>query len=348
MDDRLLPDHATLAALGLERGALAPLESGHINISWLATLPDGEQRVLQILNPIFPAATNRDIDAVTAHLAAKGLPTPRIVALADGALWLEAQDRIWRQLSYVPGETVERVRDGCQAREAGALLGRFHAALTDFEHDFVNARLGVHDLDLHVAALESALSTQQGHRNYPAIKDTGARIVDTVASLPALPHCSDRNVHGDPKISNIVFDAACVHAICFIDLDTLARMPVALELGDALRSWCNCAEEDSAEARFDVARFRAALQGYAAPAREFIAETEWRAIPAATLRIAVELAARFCADALNECYFGWDSRRYASASDHNQARACAQLELARSIRENLGLLETETQRVFRE
>ena len=36
-------------------------------------------------------------------------------------------------------------------------------------------------------------------------------------------------------------------ALCLIDLDTLAHMPVALELGDALRSWCNPATEDAGE-----------------------------------------------------------------------------------------------------
>jgi Ser/Thr protein kinase RdoA (MazF antagonist) len=266
--------------------------------------------------------------------------------LPDGALWLEVDGTIWRQLSYVPGRTFERVRDAAQARAAGALLGRFHKALADYDTPIANARLGVHDLGRHLAALEAALGKHAAHREHAAVAAIAQDILARFETLPALPRCPDRNVHGDPKISNVVFDAAGAEAICLIDLDTLARMPVALELGDALRSWCNAGAEDAPDARFDTALFRAAIGGYAAQARAFLTEPEWRGIPAATLRIAVELAARFGADALNERYFGWDRERYSSASAHNQARARAQLALAASIAASLPALERETRGAF--
>ena len=74
-------------------------------------------------------------------------------------------------------------------------------------------------------------------------------------------------------------------------------------------------------ARVAYALFRAAVQGYAAAAPAGIGDAEWRAIVPATATILVELAARFCADALNERYFGWDPRRFGSRSEHNEVRA---------------------------
>jgi Ser/Thr protein kinase RdoA (MazF antagonist) len=346
MGDQPLPSETTLASLGLTGVTLTRLDSGLINTSWLAALPDGSNRVLQALNSIFPPWINRDIDAVTQHLAQKGLPTPRLIALPDGELWLEAEDAVWRMLSYVPGETYERLRDAAQAREAGGLLARFHVALADCEHSFANARLGVHDLERHVAGLREALDTQRMHRHYATVAPLAESILLHAEGLRELPRCPDRNVHGDPKISNIVFDAASGRAICFIDLDTLARMPLALELGDALRSWCNPAGEDDPGASLSLPLYCAAIQGYAAHAEGFVDEKEWRAFPAATQRIAVELATRFCTDALEERYFGWDRQRFASASEHNLARARAQLNLAISIAAALDQLEIETQRAF--
>jgi hypothetical protein len=35
---------------------------------------------------------------------------------------------------------------------------------------------------------------------------------------------------------------------------------------------------------------------------------------------------------LRERYFGWDNRRFASASEHNRARTRSQLDLARAVR----------------
>jgi len=346
MRDHPTPDATTLELLGLRGAALERLESGLINKTWLAVLPGGERRVLQALNRIFPAAINRDIDAVTRELTAHGVTTPRIVPTRDGALWLEREGAVWRQLSYVPGYTVERVPSAAHAREAGALLGRFHAALADFDYAFANARLGVHDLDRHIAALSKALDAGRAHAEFATVEPVGRAILDVRATLPALPDTPDRNVHGDPKISNVVFATDSSRAVCLIDLDTLARMPVALELGDALRSWCNTADEDAADARFDAALFAAAVDGYAATANTFITAAEWQAIPAATLRIAVELAARFCADALEETYFGWNAARYPSASAHNLARAGAQLALARDIARQLPVLETAIERTF--
>ena len=41
--------------------------------------------------------------------------------------------------------------------------------------------------------------------------------------------------------------------------------------------------------------------------------------------MSLELAARFAADALNECYFAFDEKRYASRGEHNRVRATGQL-----------------------
>ena len=156
----------------------------------------------------------------------------------------------------------------------------------------------------------------------------------------------DRIVHGDPKISNVMFAARSDRALCLIDLDTLARMPVALELGDALRSWCNPATEDAPDARFVRPFYAAAIEGYASAARGLLGPQEWSAIADGTLTITVELAARFCADALRERYFRWDESRYASSSAHNQARTRAQLKIASTLRAELPALRELAARTF--
>jgi len=70
--------------------------------------------------------------------------------------------------------------------------------------------------------------------------------------------------------------------------------------------------------------------------------------PEATQRISLELAARFAGDTLEESYFGWDSRRYHSAAEHNLARSRSQLALSRSIESRLPELEALTRMALRD
>jgi Ser/Thr protein kinase RdoA (MazF antagonist) len=341
----LVPPARVLAAYDLEPNSLVRATSGLMNPTWYAHSRRGAAVVLQRVNPIFSAEVNIDIAAVTEHLASKGLLTPRLVPTLDGALWLE-HDGVWRVLTRIEGVCLDALERPAQARAAGCIVAEFHRAVSDLDHRFRNRRLGVHDTASHLRNLREALVEHRKHRHFDAIEPLAERVLETAAALPPLDSRRDRIVHGDPKISNLLFARDADRALCLIDLDTLAHMPVALELGDALRSWCNPATEDAASARFVRPYFEAAIEGYAEAAQGFLTPVEWSAIPRGALMITVELAARFCADALRESYFGWNRARYESASAHNQARTRGQLLLAEGIRAELAELEDFTARVF--
>ncbi|HUF73178.1 MAG TPA: phosphotransferase [Gammaproteobacteria bacterium] len=324
------PPPAVVEAYDLDPASIETLGGGLINLSFGVVRPDGSRCVLQRLNRIFPPEVDDDLDAVTRHLSGKGLATPRLIRTGGDDRHISVDGAIWRLLTRIEGETRETVGAEAQAAEAGRVLGEFHLALADFDQPLCSTRPRVHDIGRHLAALRRALDEHASHPAHRDVVGLAATIFDLAGRLDPLPAEPERVVHGDPKISNVVFRNGL--GICLVDLDTIARMPVAFELGDALRSWCNPAGEDSPEALLSIERFRLALEGYLAGAPGLLGPDEWRAIPNATLAIAIELAARFAADALNENYFSWDRERFATASAHNRARAAAQLALAESVR----------------
>ncbi|MEJ2515595.1 MAG: aminoglycoside phosphotransferase family protein [Gammaproteobacteria bacterium] len=329
-----------LAGWELDAGQVRPLGAGLINQTWIAARQGGGQVVVQRVNPVFTPAVNEDIDAVTAHLEQRGLVTPRIVPARDGRLWLPAEaGASWRALTYVAGRSLDSLARPEQAEQAALLLGRFHRALDDLEHPFSGSRRPIHELSRHLRALQSALADRRDHPDYGSVARVAEAILGAADRLPALPVTPPRIVHGDPKINNVLFEPQADRAVCLVDLDTVGPMALPLELGDAMRSWCAPGGEDRREGEFSDQLFAAAVAGYARSVRGWIRREEVDAIVPATANIQVELAARFCADALNESYFSWDPERFPSASAHNLTRAAGQLALHRSLRSKQARLE---------
>lgn len=324
---------------GFEGASARPYGRGLINDTFLLEA-GGARCVLQRLHPVFGAAVHHDIEAVTRHLSVRGLVTPRLVPTVDGALWVERpmaeRVEVWRAQTFVPdAETFDRPTSAAHVFEAGALVGRFHGALRDLDHEYRFVRPGVHDTRAHLAALAAAVDAHRTHALYdrvaPLADDIG-RAGDALPSMGSLPR---RHAHGDLKLSNLLFDAK-QRGLCLVDLDTVGRMALPFELGDALRSWCNPSGEDATDCAVDPERLGAAVAGYASTAGGLVEPAEAAALVDGLATICVELAARFAADALHERYFGWDPSRHPTRGAHNLVRALGQWSLARSVIDRQG------------
>ena len=323
------------------------VESGLINRTYHVTDVNGQDYILQAVNGMFPPGINLDIDVVTRHLEESGLLTPRLLPDREGMVFHREHSRIWRLFNYIGGNIHQQVQHPNLASAAGAMLGRMHGALALLDYELQASRPGTHDTPRHTRHLVNTLEDRKGHGRYDAIKPLGDTILARLAQLPPLPAVAERLVHGDPKISNFIFTGDDRDVKCMVDFDTLARMPVYLELGDALRSWCNPPGEDTVDGYFSMAHCRAALDGYAGHAGDLLTRKEWQAIPQATLTIYLELATRFCADALNEDYFSWDASRFGSHSEHSEIRARGQLSAAISLQKQFSEFDDAVAKAFR-
>jgi len=317
------------AAWGWDAAEIAPLAGGLINETYSVRVDGAPLAVLQRLHPIFGAAVNEDLDAVTAHLAAKGLITPRLLRTRDGATCREQGGRVWRALSWIDGATVHTVPDPTWAEAAGELVGRFHRAVADLRHDYAFVRAGVHDTPAHLAKLRAHVE-QGGAREDVEL---GREILDAAEGLPEMPAVPRRHCHGDLKISNVLFvPGTPPRAVCLVDLDTLGLQTMAFELGDMLRSWCNPRGEDAGSIAFELPIFAAAMRGVRGAAAALVTPAEARSVVVGLETVCVELAARFAVDLFRDEYFGWDAARFPSRHAHNAVRARGQLALGLAVR----------------
>lgn len=316
---------------GLEGSTISPLGRGLINQTFLLTT-ERERFVLQRLAPIFAAEINTNIAAVTAALAAAGLLTPRLLPTREGRLWVElGSGGVWRIQTFVAGHGFDKVQSPAQARSASALVARFHRVLERLDHAFVGMREGAHDTPKHLARLRQALATHAQHPLHPEVATLASAILAAAERLAPLPALSARIGHGDLKLNNLLFAGEHAperdQAVCLIDLDTVGPVLLAYEIGDAWRSWCNVSGEDATRAEVDLAVMQASFEGYAGAIERPLQKEERLALLGGVEWISLELASRFAGDALNECYFGWDPRRYPTRGEHNLVRARGQLAL---------------------
>jgi Ser/Thr protein kinase RdoA (MazF antagonist) len=335
---------------------VTPWSGGLINTTFKVTVDGRVIAALQALHPIFGADVNLDLEAVTEHLAARGLETPRLLRTLDGAAWFEHDQRVWRATTWIDGESTATIPEPSWARAGGELVGHFHRAVSDLTYRYRFVRAGVHDTQRHLArlaecvargVLETPLTTasevesarrESGRVDVDAdtALDLAREILAAAEHLPELGVQAPRNVHGDLKISNVVFRPDPVRAVALVDLDTLGLGTLAFELGDAMRSWCNPHGEDAGHVAFELPIFAAAIAGFRSIADPLTSADERRSIAIGTEVVCVELAARFAVDVFEDRYFGWDSRRFPSRREHNLIRARGQLALARDVQRQRG------------
>lgn len=322
---------AALQAWGLGPKDLTRVVStGLINETYELCM-NAQPHILQRVHPVFSPEIHQNIRAVSAHLRAQGLVSPQLVPHSEGQdVFVDQEQRCWRMQEFVPGSTVEKIETEQQAYVTAHYLGTWHQALADIKHSFVGLRSGVHDTPAHQAKLQKALKEHPDHRLLDQVQRVAADLFNTLDALPTLPDLMLPVAHGDPKIANLRFDEDSQTPRAWIDLDTVGPMRFAHEIGDAIRSWCNPGFEDAKQVQLRLDWFSAALRGYR-DATQGLSEVQRTCFVWGPAWIATELALRFAADALQECYFGWDSARYESAGEHHLARAQSQLALAKQF-----------------
>lgn len=312
---------------------VARWRGGLINQTYGVRSRDGALvAVLQRLNTdLFSAVVHEDIEAVTEVLSASGLCTPRLLKTRTGGLWhTTAGSEVWRCMTAVGDTTHHTFRSAKTAGEAGALVGRFHAATRDMDHSFRHVRPDPHDTPARFHHLARVLAQPSDNPLHSSVAGHAADLQRAWNSWSPIPSPTPRVIHGDLKASNIRFEGNA--AVALVDLDTLGRGPLDAELGDALRSWCNPEGEDTDQPLFDVDVLLAAMKGYAqGRADEPLRRAEIDAILPSIERIALELSARFAADAIEHRVFGWEDR-FGGRTEHNLLRAIGQRRLAEQVR----------------
>ncbi|MCH7866745.1 MAG: aminoglycoside phosphotransferase family protein [Myxococcales bacterium] len=318
-----------------------PISTGLIHETYEVRDREDHEFILQRVNPMFSRDINYNIQAVTRHLADRGIETFSLVE-SDGLPFIDLEsDGLWRLMTRIKGTAFDRPKDPEQIRDAGRLVASFHRAMFDFDAALHPIGFPFHDTNQHFEDLAVALRENEGHPLHRKTVDLANKIFEAAAGLASLDAAPHRVIHGDLKFNNLLFEPESstgnFRPVALIDLDTLARLPLAFDWGDALRSWCNLRAEDEPEAELDLSLASAATEGLMTvfepgTPEEKPTPAELESLSWGLEIVSLELSARFASDMLRECHWDWDRNRFERAGEHNHLRALGQFDLYRQAR----------------
>lgn len=276
-----------------------------------------------------------------------GLRFPALYpSLSGDFLHVDADGGAWRAMTYLEGtRSHHRPLHPGHAREAGRVLGRFHALLYGLDPDRMHdTRPDFHHTPRHLARMDEALAqadvSRRGGEVQPWLDVIDERRggADRIERALAAGVITRRVVHGDPKLDNVLFDSERDVAVSLIDLDTVKPGVVHHDIADCLRSCCNRAGEAGTEGDvgYDLDMCRAGLAGYFEAAGDTARDLRTVDLYEALRLIPFELGIRFLADHLaGDRYFRTDF------PGQNLLRAVTQLRLSLDVERQRAAIEDE-------
>jgi hypothetical protein len=338
---------------GADISSVEQLGSGNVHDTFLVNCTGGYKFILQHMNSrVFPNVLHvmenlcvlseycKEATVVKAGKTEARWQLPSLIPTQEKQdYYVDSQGEFWRSLSYIENTyIIEKIDSLERAREVGEVLAGFHVLLDGLDAFRLHDTLpGFHIAPLYldhydtVAATISPLLFDDDRAELCRVFIVNRRqIAGVLERAREEGKLIPRGIHGDPKLTNILFDSKSGRAASLIDLDTVKPGLIHYDIGDCLRSCCNRSGseegDDLEQVGFDVDICRSMLQGYLSVGAEMLSAADYDYLYEAIRLIPFELGLRFFTDYLEgNVYFKTDD------VEQNLRRALVQFRLVESV-----------------
>ena len=237
---------------------------------------------------------------------------------ANNLLAFPFGSEFWRAMLYIDDTySLDTLEDKKMAYQTGLGLAKFHINCSDLDSSKLRSSIkNFHDtkyyIDQYMINLKEynflQLDYEINKRVQHLICSLSNHILYASSILRFMEKKSiDRTViHGDPKLSNFLFDINSKYVVSLIDLDTVSSGYLLTDLADCIRSICNQAGGDPENIEnvfFDINSCKYFLEGYFSLPNQK-ANCYFEFLPEFIYLIIIELIIRFLNDFLqSNTYF---------------------------------------------
>ncbi len=271
------------------------------------------------------------------------LKIPKLLKSSSNSFLVTFPDGKWRSFEYIDSTiTYEVASSKLITFKIARTLAIFHQLTNKIKSEYLSKTIhNFHNTPYYLREYDQELE------NYISINNINKsfqinNIIDFIENnreeALLLTKPIDNNIllettiHGDPKVSNFLFNNINQDVVALIDLDTCNPGPVLFDLADCIRSSCNPIGEDPLDNEnvlFNIDFYEYFLLGYFSLPKTLLSKSDIFYLPYSIRLITFELSVRFITD-----YF--KGNIYFDIKDENQnlRRAFAQYKLHASIMSN--------------
>lgn len=217
---------------GLHVVSVTPILAGSVNSNFELALAHGGRAFLRIYEEQDVGAARREA-LLVAHLAARGVPTPKPTPRVDGDACAFIAEHAGKPVAVFPwcegAALCQRQVDQGRAHAVGAALARVHVAGASFE----GASASRFDASELARRLDGLAAVTLSHELRAAV-DQLARQLPALAARPAAPELGV--IHGDLFRDNVLWQEGAIAAL--LDFESASRGSAAFDLAVTMLSWC--------------------------------------------------------------------------------------------------------------
>ena len=218
----------------------------------------------------------------------------------------------WRAMVYIDHTlNFDTLEDKTMAYQTGLGLARFHQTCSDLDFTKLEDSINdFHNTKYYIGQFNKSIKDRNFIKSDYNVNKRVEKLITKLSNHIVyvdfiLGYLKKKSVdlgviHGDPKLSNFLFDNKDKYVVSLIDLDTVSSGYLLTDLADCIRSICNLAGEDACNIEnvfFDIKGCKHFLKGYFSILNQK-GENCFELLPEFIYLIIVELTIRFLSDFL--------------------------------------------------
>jgi len=325
-----------------------PFGSGHINNTYRVTVDEDVEYILQRINgnvfkDIPKLVQNKEL--VCSHIRNRLLRqkvsdiTRKYITYfhtdKGKAYYKDYEGNYWTLSLFIKGsKSFDVIPDSQIAYQVGLGFGEFENRIADFDATLLIETIPLfHNVPRRQRELQEALAKAE-----PARIEASKELLDYLKKFDQemleLQQMKDEGIiplrvtHNDTKANNLLFDKND-HPLCVIDLDTVMPGIVHYDFGDAIRSACNTAGEETRnldEVSFNMDYFEAFTTGFLSKSKQLFTLKEKKTLARGCTLMTYLQAVRFLTD-----YLDGDHYYPITYPEHNLQRTKVQVKLLQDM-----------------